>query len=236
MGNCALKHQNSFDLILLGLLGLFLTCGTSLAVDLSIGVFAGSKNNPQSTTFLPLGSSISLFTSVDTDAGVEGFTYRAIVPTDGWTLLSRDYATYEWDQDGFFDFSSPQSGNTPALITDDLFGGASSAFDYTFDSIGFDGQQTIIHTGTFVVEDFEIMAPLDIPKGFYTILLADVQAFDGQGEINFAQLNISQLTVNVIPEPGTWALFSMMIVAMAGCARVRGRNRSCAPTPSSKQA
>ncbi len=208
------------------------------AADFDINIFV---TGTQQTSIPPLGVGHDVHLSVEftTDIQLSSASYRLEFDFPKWALVSRDYATFGWEsEDGFIDDSSPKPSSlgTPLTIGADIdqldrFSPQqpTAAFDIVFESARpFENEEQTTVTGTFFVEDLVIRVPAGIPEGGYQIGFAGVDASD-ENFMTLAQLGITPtsgtFTVNVIPEPSTWLLFTVVLCGLATF-RCRFRDRN----------
>lgn len=172
------------------------------------------------------GETVFLRTYLNATAGeqVGGLFYTVEMPSDGWQIQARDYASYGWiHNDGLFDASTPVPAVTvfPVVITDEFFDLTPDTPDFLF-ATSLDPYGTTMGSG--VVETFALIFP-DLPLGDYLITFgtqpgALAQAFAGDGT-PLPNVLTNTFTVSIVPEPSVGLLAALAFAGLAARRRRR---------------
>lgn len=117
-----------------------------------------------------------------------------------WQLVSRNYGIYGWhENDGFWDLSVPRPGldTFPVEVNAALIPGTGEA-DFTFSSVRAD-LTALPAQGTHTVEEFVLRIPEDFPRGYYPLVLEDIEVSTIEGTL----LPVAQQGVSFLVGVGT---------------------------------
>jgi hypothetical protein len=222
----------------------------SVRADLIGHIYLQSTLNQDYVTVRP-GDTLNLWTEVLTESiDMSMLTYSIELPTNDWTLLSRNYGDQGWiAADGVYDASAPLQGDLPLVIAEDL--GLSGYTDYAPTVPDFwlstvseafvasQGSYPYVPVGNHEgrVEDFSVRVP-NLPNGDYTITFGwDLSVplnplpalyatdLDLMPIATPAEISWTSFTVRVdatIPEPCALPLFLLGGLALLGRRRRPG--------------
>ena len=186
----------------------------------SIDVFLYTTGDLAAAT-VTAGSTLPLYTWLSTtdSPGVGGLFYTVECPDTSWSLATRDYVTYGWQDGTLYDRCTPTGDvSFPVDITNALFNLTPSTADFTFENSLADFGSTI--TGG-TIETFALVVP-NTP-GVYTLHFGALDALDAAGAALTGDVGHDfMLTVaGPVPEPSAVLLLGLAGVALVGQHRRR---------------
>ena len=214
-----MRHRHPIIILIL------LAAGLSAHADTTYHLY--TKDGAETSASVMRGETISLWVRMVTTDPVCFVAYDTLLDENDWQLTARNYGTYGWHADDWWDGCTPnnQDYTYPLTVDNSLYDATETDPDFHTDTSRAD-DTGVVPPGTWTVEDFTLSIPLTAPLGTHSISLQYPGAWDYEGVNNyFGVVGVGDyfiLEVTDIPEPTTVALFAIGLAGLA--ARLRRRS------------